>query len=301
MVRAAIKLTGLLGLLAVFSALGTGIKWLTRDEKLRKKRAARLVSVMCRRFGLPLLGINVEIDGPGKDSLTSPGSKLFISNHLSYVDVLIISAHFPNTFVTSQEIRNSFPLGWWADLGGSFFVERRNRNRIQQEVEDIKNVLVSGFSVTIFPEATSTNGDFVKPFKNSLFAAAIDSGTPVLPAAVVYKTANGRAIDETTRDGIFWYGDMEFAPHLWRLLSLRRVTMTLNILEPIPMKEGQCRKGLAEQSHSLISQCYTQQTPIKAPSPMPMETPQESLSTSAPVRPSQQGPTPFTIVQTPSI
>lgn len=300
MVRAAIKLTGLLGLLAVFSVLGTGIKWLTRDERLRKRRAARLVSVLCRRFGLPLLGIEVEIDGPGKKALTSRGAKLFISNHLSYVDVLIISAYFPNTFVTSQEIRNSFPLGWWADLGGSFFVERRNRNRIQQEVEDIKNVLASGFSVTIFPEATSTNGDFVKPFKNSLFAAAIDSGTPVLPAAVVYKTANGCAIDESTRDAIFWYGDMEFAPHLWKLLSLSRVTMTLNILEPIPMKEGQCRKSLAEQSHFLISQCYTQQTPIKPLSLIPMGTPSESLSENIELRSTQQGATTFTIVQTPS-
>jgi 1-acyl-sn-glycerol-3-phosphate acyltransferase len=92
-----------------------------------------------------------------------------VSNHLSYIDILLISSVLPTSFVTSVEMKNTPFLGQIIQLAGCLFVERRNKKNIMNEIGDIENALNKGLNVTVFPEATSTNGEQVLKFKRSLF------------------------------------------------------------------------------------------------------------------------------------
>ena len=257
MLKAVWRLAALTTLIAIFSSIG-GILLLVLGQTPRHKViSTRFVGWLCV-LGIKVLGIRpkwISKSGVGRP-------KFVVSNHLSYIDVLVLAARIPLAFVTSVEIRESFPLGYWCRIGGCLFVERRNRRQIPEEVASIKDLFLHGVGVCVFPEATSTNGDFVRPFKKSLFAAAVDSQTTIQPIALRYLRADERPIDETSRDSIFWYGDMGFASHLWRLVNLNSIEVEVNLLDEVPVEGRQCRKQLAELSHQKISRCYMSTPPI---------------------------------------
>lgn len=150
-----------------------------------------------------------------------------VSNHLSYIDILVISSIIPTSFVTSVEMKNTPFLGQIIQLAGCLFVERRNKSNIKSEISDIENALLNGLNVTVFPEATSTNGERVINFKRSLFLCAMNTKVEILPLTINYKQIDSQPINTQNRDKVCWYGNMEFAPHLWSLCQLKSVHVEL--------------------------------------------------------------------------
>lgn len=268
MLKALSRLAILVFLLCLYTVSGGILLLVLGYTPQQKALATRLVGFFCN-LGIKTLGIDVTWHGQA----SSDQARFVVSNHLSYVDVLILAAKIPLAFVTSVEIRDSMPLGFWCRIGGCLFVERRNRGNIHNEVAEIRELLKRGIGVAVFPEATSTNGDIVRPFKNSMFAAAIDSLTNVQPIALVYREINNAPIDQITRDSVFWYGDMGFASHLWRLVNVKNIKVEVNVLDEVAVMAGQCRKELAEYSHQKISQCYQSRPPIQA-APLSFSEPQ---------------------------
>jgi 1-acyl-sn-glycerol-3-phosphate acyltransferase len=206
------------------------------------------------RWGLHVIGVKIDVIGK-IDNLTN---HLLISNHLSYLDILIISSLRPSCFVTSVEIKESFGLGPLTKIAGCLFVERRSRQNLSQEINEITEGLRQGLSVTIFPEATSTNGEQVIRFKRPLYAAAIEAEKSVLPLCLNYTSIDGKSVSLGNRDKVFWYGDMDFLPHLWNLLAANSVSVSVIALDTIPTYDNHsltCAE-LAEQSHQLVSQSF---------------------------------------------
>ncbi|MCB0413292.1 MAG: 1-acyl-sn-glycerol-3-phosphate acyltransferase [Bdellovibrionales bacterium] len=181
-------------------------------------------------------------------------SYLIISNHLSYLDVMILSALCPTRFVTSVEMGTAPGLGVLTNVGGCLFVERRNRNNLPKEIEQIAENLKKGINVVVFPEATSTNGEAVKQFKRPLFRASSLGGVPIQPVCLNYKSINGEALKQSNRDMVFWYGDMDFLPHLWNLLSLRRIEVEVSFLPVLPSTEDVHQ--LSTKSYELITERF---------------------------------------------
>jgi len=181
---------------------------------------------------------------------------LIISNHLTYVDILVVASLMPSVFVTSVELKQTFPLGLFAWLGGCLFVERRSRAGLKREIEEIASVLAEGTSVVLFPEGTTSNGDTVRPFKNSLITAAITTGASLLPVCIRYRAANGHRVDPTNRDSLYYYGGTTFFQHLPRLLALRSIDVDCVVLRPIAAHQHQSRKDLATRAHQMISAVY---------------------------------------------
>lgn len=191
--------------------------------------SARLV----RFFSQAMLRVlNMEVKQYGTAPRPRAGH-LIVCNHLSFTDVLMIASRSPCLFVTSMEVRDSFGLGHLCRLAGCLFVERRSRENIAAEVREISDALEGGVNVVVFPEATSTNGESVLPFKKSLFAAAIHARKPVTPACLNYRSIDGRPVDASNRDAVFYYGEMEFIPTLWSLCALRNVVIDLHFFDPI--------------------------------------------------------------------
>lgn len=212
-----------------------------------------MVSFFCKIL-LWILGIKVTLKGD-KTSLNT--GTLIVCNHLSYLDILVIASRLPTCFVTSNEMKETPGLGLLCKLGGCVFVERRNRENIDNEVEEIKVALQKGLCVIFFPEATSTSGETVLPFKRSLFHAAVTANTDVLPLCLNYIELNGKKVDTSNRDEIFWYGDMEFGSHFKHLCSHSSIKVELTKLEKISINSvNSDSKLLRDKAFDTISASY---------------------------------------------
>ena len=221
-------------------------------EKWSLVRAGNQMISRYGALGLKILGIEVEWKG----QVDPKDNHLIVSNHLSYTDVLALAATVPTSFVTSVEIRDTPVLGHICKAAGCLFVERRNKTNLGQEVKEITEALAKGVNVTIFPEATSTNGESVLRFRRPLYNAAIQSGKKVLPLCINYKSIDGEKITVANRDLVFWYGDMSFLPHLWNLALHKKVIMEITVLDEIEMKQSMEVDDLATGSHKAVSEAY---------------------------------------------
>ena len=209
------------------------------------------------RLGLRMLGIRVHTRRMKRKGIRQRRTNyLIISNHLTYADILVVASLMPSVFITSVELKQTFPLGFFAWLGGCLFVERRSRAGLKREIEEIANVLTQGTSVALFPEGTTSNGDTVQPFKNSLITAAITTGTSLLPVCIRYRAINGRTVDHSNRDSLYYYGGTTFFQHLPRFLALKSIDVECVIMKPIAAHQHLSRKDLATRAHQVISSAY---------------------------------------------
>ena len=208
-------------------------------------------------IGLSILGVKPCVSRLDiLESRPTPAGYLIVANHLSYVDVMVMASLTRTVFVTSVEIKNTFGLGTMARLAGCIFVERRSRSNLEAEICELSENLISGQNVTVFPEATSTNGDVVLPFKKAMFRSVEGKSIPVLPISIRYLTSENKPLNAETRDSVHWYGTMSFLPHLWRLCSLGDVPVRLDIKKPFNGIPYMCRRELAEHAHTVISGAY---------------------------------------------
>ena len=162
------------------------------------------------RRSLKVLDIRKSVSGP------VPAAGLLISNHVSYVDVLVISSITPALFVAALEIKSWPVLGFLAQLAGTLFVDRRRRTQVGEMNSQIEAALNSGVLVVLFPEGTSSDGKTILPFKTALFEPAMSRTHSVTVGSVQYALDDGDVGSE-----ICYWGDHTFFPHVLNLLGHR--------------------------------------------------------------------------------
>lgn len=219
---------------------------------LRRKVLVRIIQFHSKAT-LKLLGIHVELKGAFPDEAKN---YFVVSNHMSYIDILIISAHKPCCFVTSMEIRQTPFLGLLTELGGCLYVERRSREQISSEVKQISQALDKNLNVCIFPEATSTNGEELLRFRRPLYTAAIQSSKPVLPLCINYQSIDSEPVRRNNRDLLCWYDDMDFFPHLTKMMGVRKIEVRLCIDEEISPIGEIDTQGLADTSFQRVQKNF---------------------------------------------
>jgi 1-acyl-sn-glycerol-3-phosphate acyltransferase len=163
------------------------------------------------------LGFDVTVQG------SPPRTGLLVSNHLSYLDILIYGATAQCVFVSKVEVRSWPLLGLLAWLGGTVFVDRRSAASAAEAARRIEELLAAGILVLIFPEGTSTDGSAVLRFHAPLFEPAVRAAAPVNPAAIAYSAGT-----HATEAELCYYGDISFAPHLLRILRLPEITAAVH-------------------------------------------------------------------------
>lgn len=217
-----------------------------------RKILVELVSLYSWIF-LAVLRIKVKFKD---DYLLSPDQNfLIVSNHLSYLDVLILSSRFPSCFVTSKEVKATPFLGQIVSLAGCLFVDRKDKRNLRGEINELRDALNYGLNVTVFPEATSTNGDGVLRFRRPLFESSLATGKPILPLTINYQTISHKDVSYKNRDLVCWYGDMDFFPHFMKVLEQKEITVEVIVAEAfkpeiIPAIE------LALRSHQIVSHSF---------------------------------------------
>ncbi len=182
----------------------------------RAWRTVRRAVLRCwGRASLAILGCRVTVRGK------APGSPfLLISNHLSYVDIFLLSAFAPGRFVSKAEIRDWPVAGAMCRTVDIIFVDRRRRRDVTRVGGQIAAALAAGDPVILFPEGTSTPGNRIAPLKPSLLAPAAEQELPVQWAVIRYRTPP----DETPAFlSVAWWGEMPLVPHAPDLFRLRRI------------------------------------------------------------------------------
>lgn len=156
-----------------------------------------------------------------------PHSGLLVSNHLSYLDVLVYGATLPCVFVSKQEVRSWPMLGLLAALGGTIFIDRASPASAAAATLRIQKLLADGVLVLIFPEGSSSDGSSVLRFYPFLFEPAIRRKAPVTAAAIRYSASPHAAEKE-----LCYYGDIRFGPHLLQTLQLPAICASIHFAAP---------------------------------------------------------------------
>ncbi len=214
-------------------------------------RFSRRLPHIYHRLVCRILGIDLEIRG----AVSSRHPTLFVANHISYLDIEALSAAVPTCFVAKREVA-SWPLfGWLAKLQRTVFVDRKS-NGVHNERDDLARRLNEGENVVLFAEGTSGDGNRIKPFKSALFSVAERKAhgrpLPVQPVSIAYTRLDGMPIGRQWRPFFAWYGDMELGPHLWYVLGLGRLTVTLIFHPVVTLEELGSRKAIAAHCQQVI-------------------------------------------------
>lgn len=216
----------------------------------RWPNAARKLPHWYHRRVCRLLGVRVRVEG----ELHRDSPVLLIANHTSWLDIPVISASAPVSFVAKKEVSDWPFVSWLARLQRTVFVDRTRRTSVGETAGEMIERLAQGDNIVLFPEGTSSDGARVLPFKTSLLAAAkptrgtgpeSSSLAVVQTLAIVYTRLHGLPIDRKDRHLIGWYGDMELPKHLWALVEATPIDVTVRFGPPVPLDAFADRKDLA--------------------------------------------------------
>lgn len=193
-----------------------------------------------------VLNVKINVRGSG---IQPPF--FLVSNHLSYLDILIFFSVVEGFFVAKSEVASWPILGFLARSTGTIFIDRTKKVDLKRVTPLIEKVLAAGSSIFVFPEGTSTRGASVQPFKPSMFEAAVQSQAPVCAASVSYTTP---ADGPPAYLAVCWWGDMTFLNHCYTLIGLKSIAATLTFA-PTPIF-AEDRKVLAQRAHQQVESIF---------------------------------------------
>lgn len=204
-----------------------------------------------------LADLNIRVERRGNP----PSTGLLVSNHLSYLDIIILAAAQPMVFVAKSEIRRWPVLGRLARWAGTLFVRRDRRSDVAKFDGAFAEVVKAGVILVMFPEGTSSDGQQVLPFYSSLFEPAVSGRWPVSAARIGYTLPGGSVENE-----ICYWGDMTFLPHFLHLLTREKITAS--VVYGSTRSSNMDRKQLARRLHEEVCE-------LAGPTPLKAEPPEE--------------------------
>lgn len=187
-----------------------------------------------RRWSLKLLnilGLHVKVNG--LNSSESPTHTLIVANHISWLDIFVLNSFTVSRFVAKREISEWPIVGNLVKAGGTLFIDRSNRRDASRMNTLLAEAMSEGGCMAVFPEATTSEGTELLPFKASLFEAALLSGGKVLPVSIRYQLPNGEVTIAPS-----YAGDTTFMESLKRILATPRIDVELSYCQPLTPGQG---------------------------------------------------------------
>ena len=216
------------------------------------------------RILLYVVGVRVRVHG----KLVAHRPLLVISNHISIFEIATFPVAFGGSFIAKKEME-SWPLvGWVARKFGVVFIDRRPSHamdaltQVQQTLRDVS------YPIFLFPEGTTTNGAYVKPFKSTLFNFVENSDVLVQPMVMNYRFRDGGVISDADLAEHFAYfnnSNQDTGPRcsrersafgqVFHIMVLGGFLVELTVLPPPPLA-GMDRKQIAETLQKIVSEKY---------------------------------------------
>lgn len=222
-------------------------------------RAAELLPHYYHRCVCRLLGIRINIKG---DPIRAGGC-LIAANHSSWLDIPVLSACAPVSFVAKSEVNEWGIFGVLARLQRTMFVDRTRRSATATFRDAMQRRLARGDHLVLFPEGTSNDGNRVLPFKSALMGAADcdvtvagarETKVRVQPVSIAYCALHAIPMGRAHRPFFAWYGDMELLPHLWNALCRGPLDIVVHFHEPVTIAEFANRKELTRHCEYMVAE-----------------------------------------------
>ena len=193
---------------------------------------------------LHILGVQIEITG----NVNQPASGvLYVSNHISWLDIHVINAWQPMRFVAKKEVGEWPVFGWFAKQLNTLFIDRQLKGDSKNVSKQMSQSLSNGDQICIFPEGTSTDGAVVLPFKPNLFQAALDAQVPCQPFSITYTNLKDGCISF----GPAFIGDMGLLESIANTVKAAPIKVTIAISEDCQSRFD--RKSLSDEAWGKIN------------------------------------------------
>jgi 1-acyl-sn-glycerol-3-phosphate acyltransferase len=197
-----------------------------------------------------VLGFRCEVEG------RIPFGGAVVSNHLSYLDILLYSSVQPFVMVAKTGVRGWPLLGWLTAQAGTVYVERGGGPKTYPAVNAaMAEAYRSGLPVLFFPEGTTTDGASVLPFRRGLFHSVLNNGVSLRTAALRY-TLEFCAVNRgaTVGEDVCWWGEMGFASHVFAFLGLRGLRAQIRFGDEVVQRAD--RFVLSETAQARVAEMY---------------------------------------------
>lgn len=206
-------------------------------------RVIRLWSAgMMRVFGFRLRRVGTP----------SPGSTLFVANHVSWIDILALHSQRTMGLVAKREIASWPVIGWVATRGETLWHQRGDSESMGGVLQQMLQRLRSGHSVGVFPEGRTRDGHALGPFHARTFLAAVEANVPVQPVALRYGVGGNAQAIVAFRPG------ENFMANFIRLLGEPGRIADICFLEPIPAGSAEGRRRIAGLARDRIAEAMAQ-------------------------------------------
>jgi 1-acyl-sn-glycerol-3-phosphate acyltransferase len=205
-----------------------------------------------------LIGMRLHVEG----EIASGRPVLIVANHVSWLDIPVMSAIAPVSFIAKREVGTWPFIGWLARLQRCVFVDRDRRTAAGEQRNEIARRLAAGDHMILFPEGTTGDGNRVLPFKSALLAAAgldgevSNGGAAIQTLAIAYTRIHGMPIGRALRPVIAWYGDMDVPGHAWQVLKSGPVDVRIKLSAPMPLEQLTDRKALARAAEAAVKRDF---------------------------------------------
>jgi len=190
---------------------------------------------------LIIVGIETKIIGKIKK-----GNYLIISNHSSWLDIIILGSIFKTTFLSKIEVSKWPIIGRITTAVDMLFIDRGAKNAASLAVDGISKFILHDRNVTIFPEGTSSGGKKLLKFKPRLFASIIDTNSPVQCVIIKYPYKNKNihpSVPFTRKDSLFL--------NILKVLFQNNITAEVTICDLIDV-DGKDRKSIANECYDIV-------------------------------------------------
>lgn len=205
----------------------------SRIVKKWLERAARIFGVRIKRYGTPL-----------------PQTTLFVANHISWLDILVLGSIVPIHFLSKYEVKTMPLFGWLATRAGTLYIQRGNKRSATESSSEITAALKQQHNSLIFAEGTTTDGH-IKKFHSRMMQSAIDAHAMVQPVAIFYPVKNPATDEIELNPATLFIGDMSIAESFDRITRTPRIEVEVHFLEPIN-STGKTRDKIAQHAFNEV-------------------------------------------------
>ena len=199
---------------------------------------------------LRLFGLKLKVIGK-----KSYDSTIFVSNHISWTDILVIQSVLDIIFVAKSDVKKMPGLGFLAGIANTVFIDR-NPQKISKDSLILKKKIEKGELICFFPEGTSTDGLRVLKFKSGFFQLLFDGIynqnkyiKKVQPLSIYYKVHN----KNLSKDFYGWWGSMSIISHITKILCLSSGSVELKFHDSLNSEEFNDRKEIALAAENTIA------------------------------------------------
>ncbi|KPP88488.1 1-acyl-sn-glycerol-3-phosphate acyltransferase [Erythrobacter sp. HL-111] len=233
-VRVMLRASALLGLMLVFVPLHYAFRLFAYGSPF---------PMLFLRYAARVSGARVEVIGTHLKR-----DVFYVANHVSWVDILALAGASGTAFVAKAELAQAPLVGWLASLNRTVFVKREHRLGVAEQINALKEALADNWSVTVFPEGTTTDGQSLLPFKTSMLSVLEPPPPGVLVQPVLLDYG-------PVAEWIGWIGEESGLNNAKRVLARRgSFPLRIQFLEPFSPEDFRGRKAISVEARRRIEE-----------------------------------------------